>query len=333
MGLVFSYRIVACWFLSCLGAPFYSFGQQTVDRAPCAISGAAFGVDLLGNGLLVKDPTGYIRSLKTTSSTKVLRISTTGTSGGDKVSPIRFADIQSGDLVCALTGANESVSQVSIVSRGDVEQAQREFVAAWQKDSLFGKVQSLDSAAQRMVVTPADSAAPATVNLSGTTQFRTIPLNATKLSDGKKITAGDVKIGDTVYVHGQRTGGKPDLDAKVIITGGFRGIIGSFLDAQPLQGLARIHEFGSGKQLTLKVREAALYRTTNQLNSSYQVLGPDGPRLAPINSSDLQPGDIVLVVGQVDQNSSTGTGVALITRFGTFATLPGGDDQISWFLK
>ena len=102
---------------------------------------------------------------------------------------------------------------------------------------------------------------------------------------------------------------------------------------RPLQGTVKLHEYGRGKELPLQIGSAALYRTSSQLNSPYRIFGPEGPTLAQINIGDLQAGDIVLIVGASDEGSSEGTGVMLITRFGSFAAVPGANNQVSWFLK
>jgi hypothetical protein len=257
-------------------------------------------------------------------------------SGGEKTSEIKLGEIQSGDLVCAVTGEDNAIAQLSVVSRADIEQAQREYVARWQKDSVFGRVMSLDAAGQKMIVAPtiaSETPGLAAVSVTGATQLRTFPKGATQISEARTISLNDVQTGDTVYVHGQRIAGNPSLQAGVIISGGFRGIIGSFLDAHPLQGTVKLHEYGSGKELTLQIGSAALYRTSSQLNSPYRIFGPEGPTLAQINIGDLQAGDIVLIVGASDEGSSEGTGVMLITRFGSFAAVPGANNQVSWFLK
>src|SRR5260221_6182794 len=70
--------------------------QHSADRPACSTGGAAFGIDLLGNSLLVKDPNGYIGSLRLAPATKLLRLSVSGMSGGEKTSQIILVEIQSG---------------------------------------------------------------------------------------------------------------------------------------------------------------------------------------------------------------------------------------------
>jgi hypothetical protein len=309
--------------------------QQAADHPTCTTGGATFGVDLFGNSVLVKDPNDHILSLKLTPTTKLLQIHVSGMSGGEKTSAIQLGEIQSGDLVCALTEGGV-ISQLSVVTRADVEQAQREFVARWQKDSVFGRIMSLDVPGRKMAVAPtiaSETPGPVAVNFTGNTQFRNFAKDATRISEAQTISLSDLKSGDTVYVHGMRTADNPALQATVVIRGGFRGVIGSFLDARPMNGTVIIHEYGSSKELTMKISSADLYRTSSQLNSPYQLLGPEGPKLAKVGISDLKAGDIVLILGAADEGAREGTGVVLITRFGSFAAVPEANDQVSWFLK
>jgi hypothetical protein len=257
----------------------------------------------------------------------------------EKTSPIALYQIQSGDLVCAVTsGDGSTVSHLSVVARADVERAQQEFIAQWQKDSVFGRILSIDSADLKMTVSPTTvtgASQPVTVTLAANTRYRSFQQNASQISEGKSISPNDLRVGDAIYVHGRRVPGDPMLLATVVIRGGVRGIIGAFLEGHALDVSIKIHEYGTGNDLTLKIPSSAvLYRTTNQLNSPHTFLGPEGVALTPIGLADLQSGDIVLIVGTVDGTSHEGTGLALITRFGSFATVPKGDtNQLSWFLK
>ena len=87
--------------------------QHSADRPACSTGGAAFGIDLLGNSLLVKDPNGYIGSLRLAPATKLLRLSVRGMSGGEKTSEIKLGEIQSGDLVCAVTGEDNAIGTLA----------------------------------------------------------------------------------------------------------------------------------------------------------------------------------------------------------------------------
>jgi hypothetical protein len=316
----------------CLHVPLHA--QEKAAGPACAITGAVFGVDLLGKSLLVKDPTGDIRTVQLTSATRLQRLGLTAMSA-EKASTIALDQVQSGDLVCAVTsGDGSTISQLSVVARSDVDRAQHEFVAQWQKDSVLGRILSLDLANLKMTVLSGASQ-PVTVTLVRDAQYRSFPQNATQISDGKSIGLNDLRAGDQVYVHGRRISGDPMLQATLVMRGGVRGIIGAFLEGDALNVSIKIHEYGTGNDLTLQIPSTAvLYRTTNQLNSPHRVPGPDGVALTPIGLADLQGGDVVLILGRVDETSRKGTGLALITRFGSFAAVPKGDtSQLSWFLK
>jgi hypothetical protein len=126
----------------------------------------------------------------------------------------------------------------------------------------------------------------------------------------------------------------PVLVASTVVKGGVRGIIGTFLETNPLESSVKIREAGTGKNFTVQIPSGSLYRTTNQLNSPYRVQGPGGVMLDRLGFADLQPGDTVLIVGKVNYDTGQGTGLALITRFGYFGTAPNGDkQQLAWFFR
>ena len=336
MSLTLHYVIALSGILSFPHVPLHA--QDKASSPACAIGGAVFGVDLLGKSLLVKDPLSNIRTVQLTSATRLQRLSLNSMSA-EKPSTISLYQIQSGDLVCAVTGGNGStVTFLSVVARADVDRAQQKFVAQWQKDSVYGRILSIDPANLKMTVTPivaAGGSQPVTLTLARDVQCRSYPQNATQISQGKSIGPSDLKAGDTVYVHGRRAAGDPALQGTVLISGGVRGIIGAFIEGNALNNSIKIHEYGTGKDLTMQIPSTAvLYRTTNQLNSPNRLVGPEGVALTQIGLSDLQGGDIVLILGTVIGTSNEGKGLALITRFGSFAAVPKGDtSQLSWFLK
>jgi hypothetical protein len=325
-------RIAVCLCLAaCLPA------QQGPDRAVCTTAGAVFGTDILANRLLVKDATDRLQSLRLAPTTKLVRLRITSMSS-DKSSHISVQDVQAGDLVCAVAeGSDTPILQISVVSRADVERAQQQFVGNWAKDSVFGRILSIDSSAREMTVTPTIatlSPAAVTVRLAADTRCRSFPKAATEVAEGQTIAVTDLRVGDTVYVHGsRRAAGDSALLGGIVITGGARGIIGVFESAHPLDSTVIIHEYGTGKRLTMRVPKAQLYRTSSQLNSPYRIPGPEGVALAPIGPSDLRAGDVVLILGTADEASSDGNGLLLITRFGFFGAVPGGENRLSWFLK
>ena len=90
------------------------------------------------------------------------------------------------------------------VARSDVERAQREFVAEWQANTVYGPVMMIDAQAKKMTVapvTPVSSSPVWTVDLSGDVQYRTYPDTALDLSDATSISLSDIQQGQYVFVR------------------------------------------------------------------------------------------------------------------------------------
>ena len=238
----------------------------------CSRAGAAFAVDPLTNGLLIKDSNGYIAHFDIGRDTKVVKLPVAGGSRSTQGQPMEAAQIQPGDLVCVQSGGEGSpVTSVTVVSRVDIESAQRQFVSDWQRDTTFGSISALEK--DKMTVKTASGEA-VDVHLDDTAIYRTIPSAATKVSDAREIKRADLKAGDAVFVRGQRSAGDPVLKAKTVVTGGFRAIIGTFLETRPLDRTVKLREYGTKTDLVVRIPSGAIYRTAAQLNHPNRIVGP-----------------------------------------------------------
>lgn len=298
----------------------------------CTRAGAAFAVDPLTNGLLIKDAKGYIAHFDIGRDTKIVKLPVGGEGRSAQGQTIEAGQIQPGDLVCVQSqGEKGPVTSVTVVSRVDIESAQRQFVSEWQRDTVFGSISNLEK--DKMAV-KASSGEAVDVHLDDAAIYRTIPLAATQISDARQIKRTDLKVGDMVFVRGHRSAGDPALKAKTVVTGGFRAIIGTFLEARPLDRTVKLREYGTKTDLLVRIPDRAIYRTAAQLNHPNRIVGPNDLTLVPLGASDLQAGDVVLVVGKSDASANSAQGLAMITRFGYFGSAPGGDKQkIEWLLK
>ena len=64
-----------------------------------------------------------------------------------------------------------------------------------------------------------------------------------------------------------------------------------------------------------------------------RVQTASGVVLAPVGLADIQPGDAILVIGKMTGETSEGSGLAAVTKFGTFGVLPQDpQNRLSWFI-
>ncbi len=303
----------------------------------CAKGGAVFGIDQLGRALMLKDRTGYLSTTELPKDIPIwkLQLAEGGTVSSTPVQ-MKFEDVRTNDLVCIEgDSAGQSLSKVTVVPRTEAERAQRDFAMKWQSNSVFGSIVTIDAAAGKITVNPlvAQSTPPPTeIRLSGDVVYRTYPSTAMRINDASPIRLEDLQTGQTVYIRGERSPGDPVLRANLLIKGGMRGIVGTFLEVSSSK--IRMREFGTGRTLDIHIPSTLAYRTMAELTTVSGAVRLDESRLAIIQFSDLQPGDTVLVIGTTDYDKNTGTGLGVVTHFGYFGTIPNDSGhQVSWIFK
>jgi hypothetical protein len=143
----------------------------------------------------------------------------------------------------------------------------------------------------------------------------------------------DLQPGEPVYVRGARPGNGPEITASLVLKGGYRGILGTLIEVQVLGSVLRIHEFGTGRTLSMKMTPGGVYRTTENITHPMRVETASGVLLAPVGLADIQPGDAILVIGKTTGEASEGDGLVAVTKFGTFGVLPQDpQNRLSWFI-
>jgi hypothetical protein len=292
------------------------------DTQPgCSIAGAVFGMDPLGESVLLKDSGGYFRNVKVTASTTAVKLSL-GTQGSR--TPIRVADLNTGDLVCVRGGSAEAV-QLSVVTRADLHRAQLAFLAEWQHDGVYGTLSAIDIPGRKLLVSPVPPSkehSPVEVSVPASVRLRAARHDARLITDSSSFQLDELRVGEPVYVRGTRESGQQELAATLVLKGGYRAILGILAEVRVFDSAVRILEFGTGRSLRLKITPGQVYRTTENLTDPMRVVTQSGAVLSPVGFADLQAGDAILVIGRADDGSSEGDGVIAVTKFGAFGVLP-----------
>jgi hypothetical protein len=309
-------------------------GFASADQpAACKMAGAVFSIDPVGGTLLLKDATGHFNNVKISSGTAVSKLPVTA---GGSITTIRPTDLHSGDLVCVQGSKGDTPLELSVVARSDVQRAQADFLAGWQRNSLYGTLSSIDVSGRSFVVTPLPPSTdhmPVRVSLPPSVQLRTAPPNARRVRESTSFRLEDLKPDDPVYVRGVRAGSGPEMAASLVLKGGYRGILGTLIEAQVLKSVLRIQEFGTDRTLTIKMTPGEMYRTTENITHPMRVETAIGVVLAPVGFAQIEPGDAILIIGKTSGEASEGTGLGAVTKFGTFGVLPQDpQNRLSWFI-
>jgi hypothetical protein len=300
----------------------------------CRLMGTIFSQDPLAATLLVKDPTGYIEDVRFSSKTTFLKLPI---GAGGPPAPVSAVELSSGDLVCVHGGAGEIPEQISVVTRADIQRAQREFLVEWQRSCVFGTIVSIDVPARTFVVAPVSPSVDQgslTISLPASAQLSAARPTARRLADSTSFRFEELQVGEPVYVRGTRSGSEPAIAASLVLKGGWRGILGTLVEVQPLGSVIKIREFGTGRSLRITLPGAELYRTTESVTHPMRLETKSGVILAPVGFADIQTGDAVLIIGKTNDQTAEGEGLVVVTKFGTFGVVPHDpQERVVWFLK
>ena len=327
-------KIVLC--ATAIAAAILQVRAESPDarKAECNQAGLVFATDLFGEALLVKGPSGSITTITLTDKTVITRV---GTSSEDPARISVFA-VHAGDLVCAyVEGSSKTAKRLAVVPRTEIAERQREFLTGWHRGSIYGNIQQLYLAKGLMVVAPVPPTVetkPVQVQLGSDVKLRTFSPTAASVTDATSFHAEDLHVGDRVYVWGNRPPGESSLPAQIVANNGFRAITGNILSISPMTSTVQIREFGTGRTLDVKLSASQLYRTAPAITSPTKISTPAGVPLVNLGFGDLQPGDVVVVLGKTEDQGSEAAGVILITQFGTFGVSPNDPSgQLTWILK
>ncbi|HET8546615.1 MAG TPA: hypothetical protein VFL57_01350 [Bryobacteraceae bacterium] len=304
------------------------------EELRCSVTGAVIASDLLSGTLLVKDVTGSVQEVTPSAGTMLARLAVTPGGSAARVKP---SDVHLGDIVCVHAAADRAQKEISVVARADVQRAQRDFLIAWQRSAVYGTIWSIDVPARTLVVLPVPPSphdVALTINLAPDAELRSVPRTARRLSDLTPFELRDLQVGEQIFVRGTRDVADPAITASLVLKGGYRAVLGTLIDVQPLASTIKVREYGTGRKLSILLPGGEVFRTTESITQATRVDPGAGIMLAPAEYADLEKGDAIVVVGRINDQTSEGEGLAVITKFGTFGIVPrSADERIVWFIR
>jgi hypothetical protein len=173
-----------------------------------------------------------------------------------------------------------------------------------------------------------------TITLAPNAELRSAPTTARRLADLSSFELEDLQIGEQIFVRGTRDDTDPAITASLVLKGGYRAILGTLIDVQPLTSVVKVREYGTGRKLSISLPGGEVFRTTESITQATRVDPGAGIMLSPVGYADLEKGDAIVVVGRINDQTSEGEGLAVIAKFGTFGVVPrSSDDRIVWFVR
>ena len=283
--------------------PAISFGWQAgaaSSSKPCLAVGQMAGWDILEHTLSLKGDSGDFFEMRYDDATAFT----------DGKGALSARTLNLDDRVCvqAFRGGPQSVaSRVLVTRRSEIDDRDRQDLMAWERDGFFGAVKSVDPSDHRITLrTPGGS--DVLIDAGGPMEFWILPPDAL---DPANAIAGDwsrLAVGDEIYVRGEKAPGAEAVRARLVISGGFRSLIGSIESMDPLAETIRLRDFRSGGSRSIRF----------DFNSIYVAGAASGAADRPLyfaTIGDLKEGDSVLILARQDAQSGDISALLLITGF------------------
>jgi len=299
-----------------------------------------------GNALVLKPDSGSDISVTIAGGIRILRLAP-GQTDLKSATPVTLNEIQVGDriLVRGKPGDNDSIvaSQIVLMKQADVAQKQQHEREDWQKRGAGGIVAAIDQSTGTITVaiTPAYSV---TVKTSKDTGFLRYAPDSVKFSDAKKGTLDQIKVGDQLRAHGNRSADGKEIAAEEVISGTFRNIAGTISSVDAANNTITVKDVLAKKSVVVKISaDSQMRKMAPPIAQRLAMLlkGPEGAggpsgggpqgagprpggpgpggappdfqqilsRIPSVTLADLQKEDAVMVVAT--QGSSGGEAVAI----------------------
>jgi hypothetical protein len=291
--------------------------SQTSSSAPSCLSvGQLSGWDILNHTLSIKSDAGDYSDLRYNESTIF-------TDGETSLTPL---ELNIDDRVCIEASAQSIASRVLVTRRSRIDRRNREDLIAWDRDNIFGVIQSLEVSNSRLVLRTA-SGSDVLIDVASPVASWTIPEKAFDPAGAIPADWKQLSVGEDIYVRGTRIPETETIRARVIISGGFRSFVGSVESMQPLE-----------EQLTLRDFRLGHLNPVHFIFTTIYVVGrisePPSPHLYSGTVADLKEGDSVMILARQDPHTGAAEAFLLITGFSRSGIVrPAPGQSPDWIFK
>lgn len=238
-------------------------------------------------------------------------------------------DLNLDDRLCveAFSDQGQSVaSRILVTRRSEIDLRDRQDLLEWQRNGVFGTINSLDTTDARIVVrTPGGS--EVMIDALGPIASWTLPAQTRNPADLIPTNWKKLTVGDEIYIRGDRVPGTGVIRAKLIVTGGFRSFVGSIESMDPLREFLHLRDFRSDGIRSMHFDFMPIYIVGSASRSTDR-------HLYAATAGDLNEGDSVLVLGREDPKTGRIDAFLLITGFSRDGIVQAGPGQSSdWIFK
>ncbi|HEV3317182.1 MAG TPA: hypothetical protein VG488_09450 [Candidatus Angelobacter sp.] len=234
----------------CIAAPLQAQTQQDATARKVGTVKS-----LTGKALVLKPDSGSDVNVTLVDGVRILRLAP-GQTDLKSATPMTLPEVQVGDrmLVRGKPGDNDSIvaSSIVVMKQADVAQKQQHERDDWQKRGTGGIVTAIDPASGTITVaiTPTYSVA---VKTSKDTGFLRYAPDSVKFADAQKGTLDQVKTGDQLRAHGNRSADGKEITAEEVISGTFRNIAGTISTIDAGNSTITVKDVLAKKSVVVKI--------------------------------------------------------------------------------
>jgi hypothetical protein len=234
----------------CIAAPLQAQTQQDATARKVGTVKS-----LTGKALVLKPDSGPDVNVTLVDGVRILRLAP-GQTDLKSATPMTLPEVQVGDrmLVRGKPGDNDSIvaSSIVVMKQADVAQKQQHERDDWQKRGTGGIVTAIDPASGTITVaiTPTYSVA---VKTSKDTGFLRYAPDSVKFADAQKGTLDQVKTGDQLRAHGNRSADGKEITAEEVISGTFRNIAGTISTIDAGNSTITVKDVLAKKSVVVKI--------------------------------------------------------------------------------
>lgn len=250
----------------------------------------------------------------------------------------------------ASADAPAMVTALIVMKQSDIAERQQREVSEWQQRGVGGLVTAIDQAAATVTISNAGFGGirQITIHAAPATVIRRYTAGSVKFEDAKPARLEEVKPGDQLRARGKRSSDDLSIAADEIVFGSFRNLAGPLTAVDPAHNTFELQDLLSKKKVMVRISAASQVRKLPQMIAERigaqlksgsaapsetplphpEAQPADGRvrfaggaradfqqllnRLPPIQLTDLQKGDVILMVATEGEPGSAPVAITIV---------------------
>jgi hypothetical protein len=301
--------------------------------------GEVLAIDHPLGQLSLKTDTGETVIVKVSPQTSYLRVSP-GEKTLEKAARISLQVIGIGDRVFANGQVAEDLKSMSalqliVMAKVELEGQQERDRADWRRRGITGTITALDANIKEITLLMSSPAGnkPIIVTAAEVTRYRRYAPDSIKFSDAKPGSFAELRVGDQLRARGEKSSDGLRFTPEEIVSGAFRSIGGTIISVSSETGEIKVQEIQAPQPITVAISQDSLLRRLppDLVTRVMKRLRGSEPgasekkeaveldwqetleRLPALTTTDLKPGDRVIITSIIGIHPERVTAIGLFT--------------------